>query len=918
MTFRGPGGEVIPVVDVATVGAPVWSLGWVAESSSIHQYDVYASAKAPTGRYEIWIAELRQATEDDRELQRAQKLWMEFWRLHRQGKHLEARPFLIRSLEIREKVLGPDNLAVAELLGQLAGNYGYTGDHASAEPLRLRELKITEKALGPDHPAVAAVLNHLGSLYRKKGDDLKAEEVCLKALDIFERAQQAETYDVASLSSALGSIYYARGDYENAEKYYQRSRAVLEKIFGPDHFHLTGSFSFLGRVAYDAGDYAKAEAMFQRALTLGEKALGQDHLDVTSYRNDLATVYGTTGDYAKAEALYRQALSTHEQKAALSHPVAQETLYGLSRLYAARGMPSEAVKFQSRASELEERYVGLNLAVGSEREKLAFLDKRSLRSSRNISLHTDLAPNDSTARDLAVTTILRRKGRVQDAMSETLAALRRRSGAEEQKLLDQLNDATSKLAKLVLNGPQKVTPAQHQEQIKKLEVERERLEAEISRRSAGFYERSQPVTLAAVQTAIPADAALVEFAVYHPFDPKAPDNQKAYGESHYVAYVMRNQGDVQWKELGEAKEVDERIAALRQALLNPKRNNIKQFARAVDEKVMQPVRPLVGDAARLLVSPDGALNLIPFEALVDEQGKYLVERYSFNYLTSGRDLLRLQVARASQSQPLVLANPLFGEPELIALAKSNTPPSPRAALDRKPPGGTKRQSVTTGSDLSNVYFAPLTGTAQEARAIKSLFPEANTLLGQQATESSLKQNTAPRLLHIATHGFFLTGAPAAPAAGANPQATRAISASAKVENPLLRSGLALAGANLNKGKSDDGILTALEASGLNLWGTKLVTLSACDTGVGEVKNGEGVYGLRRAFVLAGTETLVMSLWPVSDYVTRELMTAYYQGLKQGQGRGAALRQVQLSLLKRRGREHPFYGRASFNPASGLT
>src|SRR4029077_3749220 len=162
---------------------------------------------------------------------------------------------------------------------------------------------------------------------------------------------------------------------------------------------------------------------------------------------------------------------------------------------------------------------------------------------------------------------------------------------------------------------------------------------------------------------------------------------------------------------------------------------------------------------------------------------------------------------------------------------------------------------------------------------------------------------------IATHGFFLlnstTNAALEPSrTGVN--GTRSISASVKIENPLLRSGLALTGANLNKGGGDDGILTALEASNLNLWGTKLVTLSACDTGVGEVRNGEGVYGLRRAFFLAGTESLVMSLWPVSDYVTRELMTDYYSGLKRGFGRGEALRLAQLAMLKRKGRQHPFY------------
>ena len=213
---------------------------------------------------------------------------------------------------------------------------------------------------------------------------------------------------------------------------------------------------------------------------------------------------------------------------------------------------------------------------------------------------------------------------------------------------------------------------------------------------------------------------------------------------------------------------------------------------------------------------------------------------------------------------------------------------------------------TAPQDLSTIYFAPIAGTAEEARAIKALFPEATLLTGRRATKASLLGLDAPRMLHIASHGFFLDdAAPEAPAAAAV-AGTRAMRASLDTDNPLLRSGLALAGANLTRDTHDDGILTALEASGLNLWGTKLVTLSACDTGVGEVRNGEGVYGLRRAFVLAGAETLVMSLWPVSDYITREPMVAYYAGLRAGLGRGDALRQAKLAMLKRTDRQHPFY------------
>ncbi|HKD44024.1 MAG TPA: CHAT domain-containing protein, partial [Candidatus Angelobacter sp.] len=303
--------------------------------------------------------------------------------------------------------------------------------------------------------------------------------------------------------------------------------------------------------------------------------------------------------------------------------------------------------------------------------------------------------------------------------------------------------------------------------------------------------------------------------------------------------------------------------------------------------------------------PDGQFNLIPFEALYDDQGHYIIERHTITYLTSGSDLLRMQAVRASKSAPMVIADPFFGEPQatqMATLAQSHPPSGP--ARDR-------RRSITTAKDLSQVYFAPLAGTAQEARAIHLLFPETEVFTGPQATVGRLKQTDAPRILHIATHGFFLDDAgpsnlPDAKQGAQEMNNTRGVHAGVKVENPLLRSGLALAGANLSSSAQNDGILTALEASSLDLWGTKLVTLSACDTGLGDVKNGEGVYGLRRAFFLAGSETLMMSLWPVSDRATRDMMTAYYAGLKKGLGRGEALRQAQLAMLKRKGRQHPFY------------
>jgi CHAT domain-containing protein len=307
---------------------------------------------------------------------------------------------------------------------------------------------------------------------------------------------------------------------------------------------------------------------------------------------------------------------------------------------------------------------------------------------------------------------------------------------------------------------------------------------------------------------------------------------------------------------------------------------------------MRPVRALAGASRRLLLVPDGALNLVPFAALVDERGRYLVETHTLSYLTSGRDLLRLGAEAPSGRAPLVVADPDFG---------------PRGDPGAEP------ARLASGVDLSRVYFAPLRGTGQEARALERSVPGARVVVQREATERALKGAHAPSVLHLATHGFFLAEAVVGPSPPERvvsrglDLASAAAAEAVRLENPLLRSGLGLAGANARQGgDGDDGILTALEAAGLDLWGTDLVVLSACDTGVGEVRTGDGVYGLRRALVLAGSETQMMSLWPVSDAGTRDLMVAFYRTLYAGRARSDALRAVQLAMLATPRRSHPYY------------
>ncbi len=856
--------------------------------------------------------------------------------LRMKGDYVKAEQLYSRALEIREKVLGPDHPDAASSLNNL-GILNYSkGMFDKAEELYNRALKSWEKALGPEHPLVANSLQNLAIVYVEKGDNDKAEQFYKRSLEIREKVLGPEDRDVAYGLNNLAILYLRRGDYDKAEQLWKRALGIREKVLGPDHPDLAPTLNNLALISHyrgdydqaeelnkraleiykkalgsehplvattlnnlvtvhlDRGDYGKAEELGKRALEIREKALGPEHHHVGSTLHNLAIVYRKRGDFDKAEQMNQRALEIAEKTLGQEHPTVSEMLDELASLYAAKGNLDQAVTTQRRANKIIERNIALNLVTGSERQKLAYLNKLSEITDRSLSLHTRNTSDRREGRELAVTIILQRKGRVQDAMSDGLAGMRRRFNAQDQKLLDQLNDTTERLARLVLNGPQKTSLTEHQQQIAALEAQKEQIENEISNRSAGFYTRAEPVTLATVQAAIPANAALIEIFTYRPFDPKAVgDERKAYGDPRYVVYVLRHEGEVEWKELGEAKLIDEAIHALRDALRDPHRNDVKQLARAVDKKVMQPVRALAGDATHLLVSPDGQLNLIPFEALVDEQEHYLVENYDFTYLTSGRDLLRMKVARESSGQPVVVADPAFGGPAIISM-----PGAEHGNASKKP----------AQIDYSQIFFGPLPGVSDEVRALRVLLPQAVFLTKERANETALKRLTGPRVLHIATHGFFLTNDPQV-----KPQtATQAIAGTrvgkwiGQVENPLLRSGLALAGANQGPAGSDDGVLTAFEASGLNLWGTKLVVLSACDTGLGEVKNGEGVYGLRRAFLLAGAESLMMSLWPVSDRSTRDLMIGYYKRLVQNEGRNSALRQVQLQMLRSKSHRHPHY------------
>ncbi|MBJ7900743.1 MAG: CHAT domain-containing protein, partial [Cyanobacteria bacterium RI_101] len=631
-----------------------------------------------------------------------------------------------------------------------------------------------------------------------------------------------------------------------------------------------------------------------------KEALGEKHPDTAQSLHNLGFLYYAQGRYDAAIRLYQQALAINKEVLGEKHPDTATFLNNLAGLRWATGDIPQTLALLKQGTDIQEINLAIFLnQIGDENRKQAYINTLTGTTYWTISLHLNSAADNPQAAELALTTILRRKGRVLDALGNTVALLRQRLNPAIQSTFDDLGARRSRLASLSFQGPGQLPPEVFKQELATLNQQIQQLESQLSSQSAEFRAENQPITIGAVQKLLPKDGALVEYIVYEPYDPKI----NKWGKPRYAAYVLLPNGNIKGVDLGDGAEIDQLIAVWRTTLNTPPGKILpfqkraereqKNAGAALEEKIFAPLRPYLKNAQHLLVAPDSQLNLIPFAALPDgAESRYLIQDYQLTFLTSGRDLLKLQNPAPSRSPSLVLGNPDYG-----AQAPA------------------KGKDAERSADIGKLDWccSPLPGAQAEVEALRPLLPGANIYTGAEAGVDKLESIKAPPILHLAAHGFFLPDNP--PPADPKPGLTGNLQETLKPDlrdNPLLRSGLALTGFNPRENKYG-GALTALEATTLDLWGTKLVVLSACQTGVGDVRTGEGVYGLRRAFVLAGAESQVMSLWNVSDQGAQSLMVKYYQKLRQGVGRSEALRRAQLEMLQGEEYPNPYYW-AAFTPS----
>jgi CHAT domain-containing protein/tetratricopeptide (TPR) repeat protein len=883
------------------------------------------------------------------------------------GDRVGARRVWSEAREFATRALGGDHPTLGAIERRAAMAAWAFGDQREARRLQEHALDVADRSAAPCYPERFMVLNDLAVSYEHGGEYSAASRMFERARAGYEKCLGPRHSLVATLISNQADLASMMGDLVESERLNQRVVEARTAAFGPTHPFVAGALESLADVVAARGQRARAQRLYDRALNIrrqGQSAPDVARTLVSMSRNYFASGKLTLASGALDEAMeiYRQAGSTAEQPDSLgralelraqiearrgdyrgSRATLEETLDVRERTFG-RSHPLSADTLLQLASAdfaLAARTAAFDEALAAERDArdhvrytIRYLPERhamlyAAKTARGVDLALSiLASHEAGNSSQAFEAVIQSRGVILDE----LAARARLTASADPDLAPigaTLTAARERFANLMLrslddDGSVPLPLLDEARQAK------ERIERDLAERSVvirGEFMRAH-AALAEVSRALDPDSALVSFFRYErSVMSKSPGEALARLRTMpaYIAFVLRaGSSEVTAVPLGPAASLENAVTAWRAEAAMPPRAGAESTSETayrdagsrLRQRIWDPLAEAIGDVTRVFIVPDGALNLVSFAALPARAGGYLGERRAVHYVATERDLVTTELPPLARGL-LAVGGAAFGGPPVKPAAAPVAPvvtPTLRSAC----------------ANLAGVRFEPLPGSRSEVTEIARIWSsgpgaesqdhtgKATLLTGSAATETAFKQSVAgQRVVHLATHGFFLGSA-----CDAAPPNTRAVGGlavagsqpRAPVENPLLLSGLAFAGANNRaavRSNQDDGVLTAEEIAALNLQATEWAVLSACDTGLGEIKAGEGVFGLRRAFQIAGARTIVMSLWAVDDRATEAWMAALYSSrFGKRLSTADAVHDANLSVLRaRRARgqsTHPFY------------
>jgi CHAT domain-containing protein/Flp pilus assembly protein TadD len=758
----------------------------------------------------------------------------------------------------------------ANILWNIGKKYSDSGNYAQAEKYYIEAKEIREKVLGKEHPDYATSLNNLGALYDDMGDYAQAEKYYLEAKEIWEKVLGKEHPDYATSLNNLGALYVNIGNYSQAEKYFLEAKEIREKVLGKEHPSYATSLNNLGALYMNIGNYAQAEKYFLDAKEIWEKVLGKEHPDYATSLGNLFILYHSMKDYAKAYPFI--------------NTVSELSIQTTNRNFAFMSEQQRGLYWKTQASEFE---AGYSLSWFYPVAAANGLNYNNTLFTKGLLLRTATAVREA---------IYSSGNQALTGQYEQLGNLRKEIGVLQQK------------------------PDFNRAYVESLESRADSLDKALTQASVAFRDlkADMSMTWQDVQRQLKPDEVAIEFVHFRLYDKKWTD------ATFYAALVLRKgMKSPAWIPLCEQTQLQSALHMNAHDTQEQTETLYLEKGVQLHRLVWQALEKELTGAKNIYYSPSGLLHKIAFNALpAGDDSLLLSDRYNLHLVSSTREIARLQketTVAVAQETTVVYGGLAYDARQSSMLAaarpyKGKQKTSGDRFVDRFRKRDAELPDATLRSGFSEWQY--LAGTKTETEQIVASL-ESKHIPHQYYTENSGNEESFKHLsgartgvIHLATHGFFL---PDAENRAVDEIVQRLGGSKEKpFENPLLRSGLIMSGANnqwlareyVMEEDLEDGILTADEISRLNLTKTRLVVLSACETGLGDVRNSEGVFGLQRAFKLAGVESLIMSLWKVPDEATAELMTAFYSEWLAGSAKQNAFKTAQQKVRAKY--QSPYY------------
>jgi CHAT domain-containing protein len=790
-----------------------------------------------------------------------------------QNNYSKAEVFWLESLKIKEKTIGK-NMDYAYNLSNLAALYDNMGNYSKAEPLFLETLEIIQKIKGINHNDYAYTLNMLGGMYLYQNLYKKAELIINQAIEIYKKNTETENLNYANALHNLSMIYYYQGEYAKAEPFCIEALNLREKLLGKNHNHYATSLNNLALIYFHQENYDKAKPLLIGAIAIVEKSLGKMSARYGQFLKTLALMYYNQGDYENAEALFiesQEIYFKHLESQFPSFSEKEKQLYFQTFNSYFEAFNTFVLKVGSNKSSIISRLYNNTLAI----KGLLFRFNEKIRQSIQNS-------NDK---------LLIEKYQTWKQKKDSLAKVyqmsfnrRKRNGIDVGKMENDVNQLEKELSQQSEVFAQATNQKRYTWQDVQKTLKKDEVAIELIR--TRYYNKKW------------TDSVLYIVLIVKPNTKECPEmivlpNGKEM-EGKWLRYYRNSVFYKNGRGIRGDSTSDDLIDLHTESLeTEKKRTKINTY-----EAFWQVIADKIKGYKKVYISLDGAYNSLNISTLINPQtDKFVLDEIEVHILGSTKDII---IKKLNQPTNSFFKNAvLFGFPDYNNIPKQN--PSTQSIRQDMPKLDGKPRFFN-GNEISE-----LPGTKVEIESIGQILEkkgiEYQSFIYDQASESQIKNLKNPQVLHIATHGFFLADLPKVED---NTRTFSGIETQIIVENPLLRSGLLFAGAknvfnedNSEQVRQEDGVLTAYEAMNLNLDKTDLVILSACETGLGEIKNGEGVYGLQRAFQQAGAKSILMSLWTVSDEATQQLMSYFYiNWLQKGYNKRQAFKMAQLQLRKK--------------------